>query len=407
MGFDYGVDKEKVTRIESNIKVWPTEGRKTALVDADAIAYLVGYTSDLQEYLKAKRTNKLLETDVWKRKADQANFILNKWVSAAGCDSAKLYLTDGSSNFRIKIAKAAPYKGQRKEDKPPFFEEVRRWLLDFQGAILSNCCEADDEISIEAWKRHLAILDGEVKPWSWEHQQLANFVVISGDKDLGIIPGWRCPPDGVLEWVDPIGKLDPVWRLKDVVAYEYWPLFDGELINIKHCKTIMKYAGKLQARGPEDVLSTYEKWELDYVWRHDGGEQDTYSRGAKKGKGKFKRVKVGTTKKEYLHKLKGTGLKFFYSQLLTGDTVDNYKGVPDIGIVRAYDMLNDASTEKEMLDIVIAAYFDHWGKTRAMGLLIEQGRLAHMQTYPGELWTIPDTETESTFPIKEGTDGES
>lgn len=399
MSFDYGVDESKVSKKVSNIKVWPTEGRKTALVDADAIAYIVGYTSDLQEYLKAKRAKDFEQSQVWENKKDHANFLLNKWITAAGCDSAKLYLTEGSTNFRIDVAKSHPYKGQRKEEKPPFWEEVRNWVRDFHGAQVSSGCEADDDISIEAWSRHLEIQKSGVELGSWEHKQLANFVVVSGDKDLGIIPGWRCPPDGKMEWVDCIGALDPVWRMKDVVAYEYWPLFDKELVNIAHCHTVAMYQGKLQARSPKEVLSDYEKWEMDYIWRHEGGEQDTYSRGAKKGKGKFKRVKVGTVKKEYLHKLKGTGLKFFYSQLLTGDTVDNYKGVPNVGIVQAFETLDPLGTEEEMIQAVWDAYVDHYGVDQAGKMLTEQGRLAHMQTYRNEMWRIPG-EGESSFPVR-------
>lgn len=402
--FDYGVDESVVSQRPCNLKVWPTEGRRTALVDADAIAYVVGYTSDLQQYLSAKRSKDFFSSEAWAYKKDHANFILNKWVNAAGCDSAKLYLTDGENNFRNKVAVSKPYKGQRMEDKPPFFYEVRDWLMNEHGGIMSDCCEADDEISIEAWKRILKVKESGVQLWGWEHKAVSDFVIVSGDKDLGIIPTWRCPPDGELEWVEPLGKLSPVWKLKDVVAYEYWPLFSGELVNIAHCKTVMMYAGKLQARSPNDVLSNYVKWEMDYIWRHEGGEQDQYTRGVNKGKGKFKRVKVGTVKKEYLHKLKGTGLKFFYSQLLTGDTVDNYSGVPDIGDVKAYEMLDDATSEAELVSRVRQAYEDHYGLHLSKEKLIEQGQLAHMQTYKGELWKIPG-KGESTFPIG-GEDGE-
>lgn len=397
MGFDYGVDESKVSQRPCNIKVWPTEGRRTALVDADAIAYVVGYTSDLTEYLVMKDKEGFKESKLFQDKLDHANFILNKWVNAAGCDSAKLYLTDGKSNFRIEIAVSKPYKGQRTEDKPPYFEEIREWLLEFHGAKMSECNEADDEISIEVWERILKLLARGVELWGWEHKEVCDYVVVSGDKDLGILPGWRCQPNGQLEWVTPLGSLDPVWRMKDVVAYEYWPLFDGEVKNIAHCKTIMMYGGKLQARSPNDVVSNYDKWEMDYIWRHEGGEQDQFIKGAKKGKGKFKRVKVGTIKKEYLHKLKGTGLKFFYSQLLTGDTVDNYQGVKNVGEVQAYEMLDDATTEGELVSRVRRAYEKQYGEN-AITMLIEQGRLAHMQTERGELWNIPE-EGESTFPI--------
>lgn len=51
-------------------------------------------------------------------------------------------------------------------------------------------------------------------------------------------------------------------------------------------------------------------------------------------------------------KISGTGLKFFYSQLLTGDTVDNIPGCPGVGAVKAYSILKDLTTEREMYQAV-------------------------------------------------------
>ena len=395
--FDYGCDEQDISRPISNIKRWPKDGERTALVDADSIAYIVGYTSDIQQYLKFKRDKQHEGSssdrvmNVWMDKIDHANFILNKWVTDAGCDSAILYLTDGANNFRLKIAVTTPYKGQRVEEKPPFFYEIREWLLKFHGAVMSDYCEADDEISIEAWRRHLAF-DSEL--WTPGHKKFSNFVVVSGDKDLGIIPGWKCPPDGVLEWVDPLGYLSPVWRDKDVVAYEYWPLFKGKTKPLDHCSTVIKYQGKIQIRDRGQVECPKDKWELDYIWFCDGVEQDKYIRGANKGVGKFKRMKVGTKKSEYIHKLKGAGLMFFYSQLLTGDAVDNYKGLPGVGDVKAYEVLCNAKSEQEMIHIVKQLYCNEYGEAW-LEHLNEMGSLAWMQTYRGEIWSLPNSKGQS------------
>lgn len=69
-------------------------------------------------------------------------------------------------------------------------------------------------------------------------------------------------------------------------------------------------------------------------------------------------------------KLKGTGLSFFYGQVLTGDSVDNIPGLKGCGPVAAYEMLVDKSPE-DMLDTVRNAYDDD-------ELLLEQGRLCWM-----------------------------
>lgn len=54
--------------------------------------------------------------------------------------------------------------------------------------------------------------------------------------------------------------------------------------------------------------------------------------------------------------IKGEGLKFFYSQLITGDKVDNIAGLPRKGAKFADDLLQDLETEEEMYLAVTEAY---------------------------------------------------
>ena len=76
-------------------------------------------------------------------------------------------------------------------------------------------------------------------------------------------------------------------------------------------------------------------------------------------------------------KIVGTGLKFFYSQVLTGDTVDNYGGLPRCGPVAAHKSLHDAETEVELFarvaELYEAKYGEEWRKE-----MLEQCRLAWM-----------------------------
>lgn len=386
MGFDFGVEEMYVNGFsEDTLKVWPKEGDKTALVDADALPYLVGYTSDITEYLEMKRYNKWDETDTWLGKKSQANFLLNQWVEKAGCDSAILYLTDGASNFRLEIGETKEYKGQRTSPKPPFFYEIKQWLVDEHGAVMSDHCEADDEISIEAWRRH-SELDAEL--WSHAHKRFSDFVIISSDKDLKIIPGWHCPPNGDMEWIDKMGELRPKYKQKEIVNYEYWPLFSGRVVNPRLCYVAKQTRNGLALRKHAQVERSDDKWELDYQWFRGDKQQDMYVRGKNEGNGKFKRVDVGTKKTEYIHKLLGTGLSFFYSQLLTGDPTDNYPGLPGCGATRAFELLQSCRDELELYEVVKAAYKEKY-KRDWYERLVEQGRLAFMQTERGELWTPP------------------
>lgn len=54
--------------------------------------------------------------------------------------------------------------------------------------------------------------------------------------------------------------------------------------------------------------------------------------------------------------LKGTGTKFFFAQMLIGDTVDNIPGCPKIGPVKAFNILSECNTKREHERAIIKAY---------------------------------------------------
>lgn len=77
------------------------------------------------------------------------------------------------------------------------------------------------------------------------------------------------------------------------------------------------------------------------------------------------------------NKLTGTGSKFFYSQVLTGDTTDNYSGLAGCGPKRAYNILDGKESESDLFEAVSGAYRDKLGDDWR-GQMLEQARLAWM-----------------------------
>lgn len=73
-------------------------------------------------------------------------------------------------------------------------------------------------------------------------------------------------------------------------------------------------------------------------------------------------------------KLSGTGLLFFYAQMLVGDSVDNIPGLPKCGPVAAYNLLTNAEDERPLLKRVSDAYEKHYG-VGWEEKMIEQGQL--------------------------------
>ena len=83
------------------------------------------------------------------------------------------YLT-GSNNYRVEIAKEAPYKGNRSAPKPQHYELLREYLVKSWGFEVVDGQEADDAIGIKAY-------DSDIE----------DYMIYSIDKDLDMIRGWH------------------------------------------------------------------------------------------------------------------------------------------------------------------------------------------------------------------------
>jgi len=79
--------------------------------------------------------------------------------------------------------------------------------------------------------------------------------------------------------------------------------------------------------------------------------------------------------------------RFFYTQLLTGDSVDNIKGIKGVGMKTAEKILQDVTTCTDMYTICLEQY-------ELAGLsyydLLENANLLWIQREEGVLWTPPN-----------------
>lgn len=78
-------------------------------------------------------------------------------------------------------------------------------------------------------------------------------------------------------------------------------------------------------------------------------------------------------------------IRFFYKQILTGDTADNIIGLYKVGPVKAGKMLKDCATEKEMYDVCVAAY-------ESEDRVLENARLLWLRRFEGQMWEPPKGE---------------
>ena len=77
------------------------------------------------------------------------------------------------------------------------------------------------------------------------------------------------------------------------------------------------------------------------------------------------------------------GLRFFYTQILTGDKADNIIGLYGIGPKKADKILADCTTEAGMYEECLRSY----GGDEAR--VIENARLLWLRRYDNQIWEPP------------------
>jgi len=104
------------------------------------------------------------------------------------------------------------------------------------------------------------------------------------------------------------------------------------------------------------------------------------------------------TKNEFTEVSDFEGLKFFYTQMLTGDTADNIKGVFGVGPKKADLLLAEVKNESDMIEVIVEAY------EKDLDYLEENGKLLWLRRYKDQMWELPNREDylqDVTTPIED------
>lgn len=133
--------------------------RLTALVDFDSFIWRVGSVTADEPVNYALHTAKQTLAPIYETFGD-----------------VRLFLS-GKTNFRYRVATIQEYKGNRVQEKPLWFDELRQYVIDHHGATVSEGQEADDDIGIAQW----AAKDRST-------------CIVSLDKDMRNIPGHHWHP---------------------------------------------------------------------------------------------------------------------------------------------------------------------------------------------------------------------
>lgn len=87
---------------------------------------------------------------------------------------------------------------------------------------------------------------------------------------------------------------------------------------------------------------------------------------------------------EYIDEV--TANRNFYKQLLTGDSVDNIKGIHGVGKVKAEKVLKDCNTPDQMLEAVLEEYDNR--DLYDPKVITQRGQLLWIRRKPNEMWSM-------------------
>lgn len=140
-------------------KYSPLKQDRYGLIDGDIILHASGYVADKEE------------TDEQGAKAILDSMILNIRDTLALTDATFFISDTDENNFRYKVAKTHPYKGNRKDkEKPKHYPMLRQYMIDKWDGKLTKDMEADDGMGLA---------------------QTKTTIICTIDKDLDMIPGWH------------------------------------------------------------------------------------------------------------------------------------------------------------------------------------------------------------------------
>jgi hypothetical protein len=152
-----------------------------ALIDGDLLVYAIGY-------IKGEDGNER----PWPLVASNLNQSIRNIVDDCGADSYRLYLTsDDRSNFRIQTATIKEYKGNRKTEKPFWYQTIRNYLILERDAEIVRFMEADDALGVAQCESLHHQAQGLEDPRYPKVPDWDTTIICSLDKDLDTIPGWH------------------------------------------------------------------------------------------------------------------------------------------------------------------------------------------------------------------------
>lgn len=180
---------------------------------------------------------------------------------------------------------------------------------------------------------------------------------------------------------------------KNLTAWFFSPAFNSQLVDGLEADDLMSIYQTAHGDGSTIICSRDKDLRITPGWHYG------WPTSQQKAFGPVLIDEVGYIEPHLsaagkIKKIVGGGLAFFYSQCLTGDTVDNIRGLPRWGPTKSFKLLSNISTKEELFSKVKEKYQEvfeeNWEEE-----LTTQARLLWMVQEVDDnnkpiMWEIPD-----------------
>lgn len=215
----------------------------------DFVTYVKEQKEKDQKFYSVQPVEKLLDVGIAFSAIDKAIYYARKMT---GAKKMEFFLTDeNKSNFRYDLATILPYKGTRKQERPHYYHDCQKYLIDKWGAVIVMGEEADDAVC-QAQLVHYNQLMSESSS-DYDVTCIAHI-----DKDINMVPGWHYHyTDAKTYWVSELEGLR--------FFYTQMLTGDKQVDNIPGLHHITKKMATAKIKKVIQTMTTAEEM-YDYVY---------------------------------------------------------------------------------------------------------------------------------------------
>ena len=206
------------------------------------------HLEELAEFLMVDTSNYTRESEVrigeFEVCTKTLDYLVNFYLEKAGAEKGLFSIGGGGKTFRDDVGVSKIYKGNRTQEKPHYFKQLKEYAIKTYNPKIVTGIESDDQISMWLYEDYLRGLKTKDK-------NKCKRIMVDLEKDCRTTPSWH---------IDPEKDEEPVWiSTLDANRWCLTMAIGGDACD--HYGGLKGYGYKKAAKVLEDCKTTKEMWE--------------------------------------------------------------------------------------------------------------------------------------------------